>query len=342
MGLEEGKSYHAIQEALQGNYRAIEALFKEHRSWRAAWEHIRHEYRIDREKLWDDLAAANIKLILANDSGFPRLLCEMPWQPFGIYVRGAPLDDRPHIAIVGTRKAAMYGKKIASSFAEALAGQGITLVSGLALGIDAVVHAGALKAGGRTVAVVGNGLDQIYPKENERLAQEILAAGGTIVSEYRPGTPPLPHRFIERNRIIAGLSRGTVVVEAPKSSGALATARFALEQNREVFVVPGTIDNPNFVGSHELLKSGAALVTSVDDILVALNIAPETPREQQHVPLDEKEQIIINVLSREGELSPDKIAEQTSLGISPIIQTLGFLTAKGLVKEENGRFSRSA
>ena len=179
------------------------------------------------------------------------------------------------IAIVGTRRATPDGKSTARRFAAELARAGIVIVSGLAFGVDAAAHEGCLDAEGKTVAVLACGLANIYPRNNEPLAKKILAQGGAIISEYPPDMPAYPSRFLERNRIVSGLSKGTLVIEAPERSGSLATARFALEQNRDVFVVPGPIAHPNFKGSHALIRQGAELVTTPEDILESYGIARE-------------------------------------------------------------------
>ena len=179
------------------------------------------------------------------------------------------------IAIVGTRRATPEGKIIAKRFARELTSYGIPIASGLAFGIDAAAHEECVATGGATIAVLAGGLDAIYPGSNAALAQKILARHGCIISEYPLGSPPLPYRFLERNRIISGISRGTLVVEAPENSGSLATARYALEANREVFVVPGSTLHPNFKGSHRLIRQGAELVTTPEEIFEAYGITRE-------------------------------------------------------------------
>ncbi len=199
---------------------------------------------------------------------FP-LLGEMHSPPQRLFIRGngAALRNAPCLAVVGTRRASPYGLHMAWSLARELSEAGVLVVSGLALGIDAAAHQGALRGGGKTAAVLGHGLDQIYPRENSALAQNILNKGGALISEYPSGAGIQKHHFPQRNRIVAALCLGVVVIEAPMKSGALITARLALSQNREVFAVPGPANQESFSGCHWLIQQGAKLVTSVEDIL---------------------------------------------------------------------------
>ena len=211
------------------------------------------------------------------------LLSEIPDPPSQIYYRGDPnLLRGPCLAIVGTRRPSATGIRAAMTFARSLARSGLTIVSGLARGVDSAAHRGAMREVGKTIAVLGNGLDLIYPPENFRLAEEIVDAGGCIISEYPPGTPPLRHHFPARNRLISGLSLGTLIVEAAEKSGSLITARMALEQNRDVFAIPGGFDDAGFCGGHRLIQFGAKLVTRPDEILMelppwALRVTPASP-----------------------------------------------------------------
>lgn len=227
----------------------------------------------------------DIKVIKLTDKEYPRLLNETTSPPKVIFVRGKIFDlEKPTIAIVGTRKATSEGLRLAKQVAKTLAEKGFLIVSGLAMGIDTAAHEGALLAGGETIAVLGCGVDSIYPAQNENLGQKILASGGAIISEYPEGTPALPHRFLERNRIVAGLSLATIVIEAPAKSGALVTARFAAECGREVFVFPGFAGHPQYKGSHALIRDGARLVNSTEDVLEDLEpvlslASPKTTRK---------------------------------------------------------------
>lgn len=204
---------------------------------------------------------------------YPPLLLEIANPPERVFVRGRlPSFNLPWIAVVGTRKATEDGLQLAKKTARTLAEKGFVIVSGLAIGADTAAHEGALLCSGITVAVLGNGIDTIYPAQNENLASKILDSGGAIISEYESGTPSFPSQFLERNRIVAGLCLATIVIEAPQRSGALATARMAAEAGREVFVFPGPAGHPQWQGSHALIRDGARLVHTTEDILEDLNI----------------------------------------------------------------------
>ena len=209
-----------------------------------------------------------IKTILIENPKYPEKLRQIYDPPKKLYVMGnAEILNDLSIAIVGCRETTEYGKKAAIYFASNLAKQDINIVSGLAKGIDSYAHIGALQAKGKTIAVIGSGLDIIYPKENEKLAQEIIKSGGAIISEYPLGTKPEKEHFPARNRIISGLSNGVLVVEAKEKSGSLITADFAMEQGKDVFVVPGNINSLNSVGTNNLIKDGAILVNNYNDII---------------------------------------------------------------------------
>ncbi|MEK7134988.1 MAG: DNA-processing protein DprA, partial [Patescibacteria group bacterium] len=216
-----------------------------------------------------------IEIIKKSSRHYPEILKEIPNAPKQLYVRGhLPKDHNLNFAIVGTRTASDYGRTLAFKIAKELAELGFNIISGLALGIDTQAHLGALEGKGKTTAVMGSAIDDnsIYPSENLNLVQKIISSGGAVISEYEPGTKSEIWFFPERNRIISGLSRGVLIVEAPEKSGALITARVALEQNREVFAIPGSIFSKNSMGTNNLIKSGAKMVTTVDDILEELNL----------------------------------------------------------------------
>jgi DNA processing protein len=234
----------------------------------------------DRAAIADDLAWAdheNHHIIAGNDPDYPPLLAGIEDPPIALFVVGDPkLLTTPQIALVGSRNPSATGREIAGEFAAFLAGAGYAIASGLALGIDAAAHAGALEANGKTIAVMGAGPDRIYPRRHVALASRI-AATGALVTEFPPGTPPLAEHFPRRNRIISGLARATVVIEAALGSGSLITARLAVEQGREVFAVPGSPRSPLARGCHQLIRDGAGLVERPSDILEALDLAPPRP-----------------------------------------------------------------
>lgn len=350
---DEPKSYNALNLACFSNHELLKKNLQKSGSWTKAWRNFQNQNsdsasKIDADKEWLRMEKSGIKLLLQSDSEFPSRLTEIPWPPLGIYYRGAPVSPAEKIiAIVGTRKATTAGLNVAKKFAHELANAGLTIASGLALGIDAAAHASVVGLPSRTISVLAHGLDSIYPKTNVALGQKILDTGGALISEYPIGSPSLPQRFIERNRIISGLSIGIIVIEAPENSGALATARFALDQNREIFVVPGPIDNPNYFGAHGLIKAGANLITSVQDIFDALGISSANPAlngathldAARLAKLDEIEKTVILALKTMSRpASIDDLTETTRLETKTANATLSLLLIKELIKEENGKY----
>ncbi len=228
---------------------------------------------------WERTVQAGITVLTWNDEEYPNQLRSIASAPAILYIRGTvTADDALAVAIVGTRRATPYGREVAHRIATDLAAVGVTVVSGLAKGIDGIAHDRALAAGGRTIAVLGHGMDMMYPPEHRSLAARIADGGGALITEYPLGTRIDPANFPARNRIISGLALGVVIVEADRKSGALITADFAADQGREVFAVPGSILSPMSAGTNALIKDGARLVTSVDDILSELRL--EIRREQ--------------------------------------------------------------
>ncbi|MBI4119731.1 MAG: DNA-protecting protein DprA [Parcubacteria group bacterium] len=270
----------------------------------------------------------------------PPLLNEIPNPPKKLYLKGEWPDFKlPWIAVVGTRKATAEGLRIARAMARELAEHGAVIVSGLAFGIDTAAHQGALDAGGKTVAVLANGLDRIYPAQNEKLAKNI-ERNGAIVSEYPENTPSLPYQFLERNRIISGLVAAVVVVEAPERSGALATAGYAASQGREVFVVPGPINHPNYRGSHRLIRDGARLTTSAKEILEDLGFMAlyEEKRQEETAQLQlgenaEQKFIAQSIKDAGRPLAIDEIAYITKLEPHVLNREIAFLIIRGVIKE---------
>lgn len=237
----------------------------------------------DEARLLGGLAKKKMALVLREDAQYPPLLRQIAHPPHLLYAYGeTDLTDRFPVAVVGTRRASAYGLTHTREIAAELAQTGVCVVSGLALGIDAAAHTGALDGGGRTVAVLGSALDKPYPQENEPLMRRILESGGSVVSEYAPGTPPSRYSFLQRNRIIAGMCLGTLVTEGPRRSGALNTATRTLENGREVFALPGNVDSPGAQLPNMLISEGARLVTGAADILSALVIEPkDAPKAAQ-------------------------------------------------------------
>ena len=302
----------------------------------------------DETRLLGGLAKKKMALVLREDAQYPPLLRQIAHPPHLLYVYGeTDLTDRFPVAVVGTRRASAYGLTHTREIAAELAQTGVCVVSGLALGIDAAAHTGALDGGGRTVAVLGSALDKPYPQENEPLMRRILESGGSVVSEYAPGTPPSRYSFLQRNRIIAGMCLGTVVTEGPRRSGALNTATRTLENGREVFALPGNVDSPGAQLPNMLISEGARLVTGAADILSALVIEPkdapkaaqaavapmEAPAEKKpHIPggLDETQRAICAALLA-GEADFDALCAVSGLESDELGALLIEMEMDGLV-----------
>ncbi|HRI43434.1 MAG TPA: DNA-processing protein DprA [Fimbriimonadaceae bacterium] len=266
----------------------------------------------------------------------PNLVADSKTPPPALFVWGqAEVLHEPCFAIVGTRSATAYGRAAAMKFAERLAKRGITIVSGGAYGIDAAAHKGVLGAGGRTVAVLGTGVDDVYPASHRSLFQQIRESG-CLVSQFAVGAKIMPARFSMRNHLIAALSLGVLVVEAPEKSGALGTAGLANELGRPVFVVPANIDNGNFRGSHALIRDGAILVDHPDQILEALGF-PIDGRSEPAAELDERQSQIVETLA-EGALSPEALSSRTGLSPEAILSELTVLELEGIVFQDAGRY----
>ena len=289
-----------------------------------------------------------ISLLCFGDPGYPAILAGIYKPPMVLYLKGdVTLLSKVGLAVVGSRAATSYGVKIARDLSGQLAAKGLVIISGLALGIDTAAHAGALAVGGETIAVLGCGLDVAYPKSNARLAEQIGAAG-LLVSEYRLGTQPDAFRFPARNRIISGLARGVLVVEAAQRSGSLITARLALDEGREVFAIPGRVDSVKSTGTHRLLQEGAKLVSSIDDILEELGwqvgiCAVQTsdrPAAASAVRLAGDEERILKLL----DVYPkhiDVIISQAQLGVAKVNEVLLRLELHGLIETLPGQQYRA-
>ena len=278
-----------------------------------------------------DIENKSYDVILFGEEEYPELLGHIADPPVLLFVRGA-LPQGFTVGVVGSRRASHYGRQVAEKIGRDLAGVGVHIVSGLARGIDTVAHRAALEGGGTTTAVLGSGIDRIYPPENVKLAGQILQQGGAVVSEYLPGTPPLPHNFPRRNRIIAGLSRGLLVVEAHLRSGSLITARLALEENRDLFVVPGSVLKETFLGSHRLIQDGAKLVTEARDILVEYRMyLPGISSQEREITLSEDEWILYGFLDTEVPKHPDQLTQESKLAPEVVMQCLTEMDLKGVV-----------
>jgi len=311
------------------------------------------------ERLMDEFG---VGLITLEDPGYPVRLAEIYDPPLALFIRGElHQEDDTCVAVVGTRRATPYGIRMAETFGRELGSHGVTVVSGMALGIDTAAHRGAIEGGGRTIAVLGCGADVVYPPQNAELMQEIIKRG-CVLTQFPMGAKPSAGHFPYRNRIISGMTLGTLVVEAPPDSGALITARQAAEQGREVFAVPGQVGFRNSEGPHALIRDGAKLVETVQDILVeidlpaalrqrislgpppaeAVSAAPPPPAvgqpapKREHAAVSSVEQDILSVLSPNGSFV-DEIAAACRISISEALSSLTLLELKGLVRQFSGK-----
>lgn len=285
-----------------------------------------------------------IVTIKSADTAYPELLRQIHDFPKILYCRGnLSLLTKTCFAVVGTRKLTSYGKEVVQNVVRGLVQSGFVIVSGLALGIDTVAHQTTLDCEGKTIAVLGTPVDQIYPPENSKLAQSILNNDGLIISEYPSGYPGLKVNFALRDRIISGLSKGVLVVEAPEKSGALITARCAIDQNRDVFAVPGNVFSSNSFGPNYLIKKGAKLVTSAQDILDEYGSNLKLFEEDKTIlsTKDPVQKIILAILDNNGTVFMDDIIRKSNKETSKIIAALSVLEIKGLIKNTgNGKYRK--
>jgi len=292
---------------------------------------------VDLDALWAEIAKKNIRVITWNDAEYPARLREITQPPPIMYLRGDFLEeDAWAVAIVGTRRVTSYGRQVTEEIASFLAQNGITVVSGLARGVDGIAHQAALNAGGRSFAVLGSGVDRIYPPEHRNLAEAIIGSGA-ILSDYPPETPPEASNFPPRNRIISGLSMATIVIEAAETSGALITASFAVEQGRDVFAVPGNIFAPQSKGPNRLIQQGAHPLLNPRDILEVLDLTRVTEQRaaRELIPADATEAQLLKTLTYEPQ-HVDDIRAQTGLAVEKVSSTLVMMELKGMVRHVGG------
>lgn len=294
--------------------------------------------QFDPETELDRLLRSNIGHITIYDKDYPPLLKEIYDAPAVLYIRGEiKALQSIGLAIVGSRKHSPYGRGVVRQLARQCVEAGLAVISGLALGIDGEAHRTTLESGGPTIAVLGCGLDQIYPASHLSLANRIIEEGGAIISEFSPGTPALPYNFPQRNRIIAGLSLGTLVIEASENSGSLITAECALEYNREVFAVPGPIDSPYSRGTNLLIQKGAKLTMSVDDIISELPVQLKKSQAKiKEILAESKEESSIWALLIDGEKSIDDIITASGLNIIAVNTALTMMEMKGMIESVGG------
>ena len=309
-------------------------------------ENIAYEFLLWREqtsveKIMERLMREDIKTTSLGDADYPKLLAEIADPPHTLFYRGTlPTNDTPSLGVVGTRKSSNYGKQMCEELIAPLAAQGVIIVSGLALGIDGIAHKTTLEVKGTTIAVLGCGVNKqnVYPAAHKLLSEQIIANGGAVLSEYPPDFLPTQYSFPARNRIIAGLSQGTIVIEAPLQSGALITARCALDYNREVMAIPHNTTNFGGEGCNNLLKMGAKLVTKPEDIMEAINmkiILKTTPVQPNLLPANSPEEKILNCLSREPK-HIDLIIKESNLDSPTVNSALTLMEITGLVRNTGG------
>jgi len=295
-------------------------------------------------------------VLILDDGSYPALLREIDDPPIVLYVLGdwQACVEQPGVGVIGSRMCSTYGENSAEMLARDLASRGITVISGLARGIDTSAHKGAISGRGRTIAVIGTGIDAVYPRENTRLVREILDAGGAVVSQFPLGTPPIKENFPYRNRIISGLSHGVLIVEASERSGSLITARLAMEQNREVMAVPGNITSGNSFGTNYLIKSGAKLVQQWQDVVSELpseisaailppriekEKAEDAVRQPELIPADmsSNEQIVWGLLSADEPVHIDILLESSGLSYGDLNTVLVSLDIRDLIRVLPGK-----
>lgn len=295
--------------------------------------------KINPDEEFSKLEKEGIGIITINDDSYPKILKEIHDPPAILYIKGQfEPEDNFCLAIIGTRKPSSYGIQVALDLTNKLSTAGLTIVSGLARGIDTIAHKSCLEANGRTIAVIGSGLDapSIYPQINKNLAEQI-SEKGAVISEYPLGAQAMPYHFPARNRIISGLSLGVLVIEAAQKSGTFLTANHALGQNRQVFAIPGQIYSPNAVGPNNLIKMGAKLTNCVQDVLEELNLssAIEYKEARKIIPDNQEEKLILEILSNEP-IHIDKIISRTKLDTAIANSTLTIMEMKGKVKNIGG------
>jgi DNA processing protein len=294
---------------------------------------------VDPRAVWEATAACGGRIAFPGDGEFPEGLLDLTDPPACLFLRGRPLGTAA-LAVVGARLCSPYGLEMASTLAGGVAAAGVTVVSGAALGVDAAAHRGALRADGDTVAVLGSGIDVPYPRGNRRLIEEIAEAGA-VVSEYPPGTRPVPRRFPARNRIVAALARAVLVVEGATGSGSIITAEFAGDLGRDVLAVPGPVTSPLSEAPHALIRDGATLVRGIEDVLAVLRIEGEGARDVEAVPgMSEEERRVYEALQGTG-LTLESVAARAGVPPAVAMGALVELELRALVRAAGGRYERT-
>jgi DNA processing protein len=313
-------------------------LFKDlqkYKSFEKLWQkHGQKLFKKDLGNEFQKLEKFGVKIITLLDKEYPEVLKNIPNPALGFYLLGQLPLNFP-LAIVGTRKAGNYGLSIAKKFAKDLSELGAVIISGLAYGIDIASHQGVIEAGNQTIAVLGEGIDVVLNSAKKNLIEKILECGGGIISEFSLGTPGLKNFFPLRNRIISGLSLGVIVIEAPIDSGALITARCAMEQGKEVFVIPSEMTNKNFAGSHRLIQQGAKLITNINDVLTEFDF--QMPQKIKTLKLSPSEEEIYEILQTGG-LDLIGLQEKLEISTGELLSILTHMEIKGIIKNIGGKF----
>ena len=297
------------------------------------YQEVRHSRVWDQEKRYFE--KSEIQIVALDDPIYPELLGQIHRPPALLYVRGNIENLNHTLAVIGTRKFSSYGERVCYQLASALGSSGMIIVSGLAIGIDSIAHKGCLDAGGRTIAVLGGGIDDraIAPRQNQHLAEKILRTGGALMSEYPPLTPPRKEFFPQRNRIVAGISQGILVIEAPQKSGTMITVEFGLEQNRDIFAIPGPIESKRSEGTNHLIKQGAFLVTQPEDVLSVFQV--DVTLEERY--LDEfppEQQRIIHYLT-EHSAGLGKMSEDLAVELTELMTNISLLELSEIVSQDS-------
>lgn len=293
---------------------------------------VKHSARLD--QAWEKIQKSEIQVLTWNDADYPRSLREIDQSPPVLYLLGEVNDlEHPAVAVVGTRRMTQYGRQATKELTTELSRRGISVVSGLARGVDAAAHQAAMDAGGRTLAVLGSGVDQIYPPEHRKMAERIRT-NGAVISDYPPGTQPEAGNFPPRNRLISGLSRAVVIIEAGEKSGALITAAYAAEQGREVFAVPGSLYAPQSRGSNRLIQEGAHIYLNPQDLFELLNLdrVDDFKTARAVLPSDATEARLFDLLGREP-LHVDELRLQSGLPVEIVSSSLTMMELKGMVRQ---------
>ncbi len=336
--MEEEKIYfQAINSNFEPPHNRIFTLYKKYKSYKKIFQKLEKEFKIRKnwEKEYEKLKDLGGEIILRQEKEFPETLKRIKPPLLGIFILGKiNLNSPLKIAIVGTRKATEIGKKISFKFSSELANLGVLIISGLAYGIDEYAHRGALENKKPNCAVIGCGLDVILKDPRKNLVKKILEAEGFIISEYSLSSPPLAYHFPLRNRIVAGLSDGILIIEAPIDSGALITGKYALNYGKEIFVVPGSIYEKNYLGSLRLIQQGAHLVIEVDDILRAFDF--KAPQKIKNLNLTPREKKIYELITTKP-TTFEEIQKISDLPINELLTIISFLEIKGLIVSKGGK-----